>query len=76
MKARQECTCEFELSANFARAHALERSIRSRKNGNASLGDKQRICYGIAPNKLKSLLNRIKTQQFTNFKPVSSLSKK
>lgn len=31
-------TCELELSANLARAHALERSMRSKKNGKASLG--------------------------------------
>lgn len=34
-------TCELELSANLASALALERSIRRRKNGKASLGKKQ-----------------------------------
>lgn len=33
------CTWELELRANFARAHALDRSIRSRKKGSASLED-------------------------------------
>lgn len=37
MKLRIWLTCELELSANLANALALERSIRSKKNGSASL---------------------------------------
>lgn len=36
-KLKDWLTCELELSANLANALALERSIRSRKNGKASL---------------------------------------
>lgn len=34
-------TCELELSANLANALALDKSIRSRKNGKASLQKKE-----------------------------------
>jgi hypothetical protein len=37
MGGSMTCTCELELRAYLARAQALERSIRSRKNGKASL---------------------------------------
>lgn len=37
-------TCELELSANLANALALDKSIRSRKNGKASLKKKRGIC--------------------------------
>lgn len=35
-------TCELELSANLANALALDKSIRRRKNGNASLKKKKK----------------------------------
>lgn len=39
-------TCELELSANLANALALDKSIRSRKNGKASLKKKE-VCVQI-----------------------------
>lgn len=43
VKTRCDCTCEFELRANLASAQALDRSMRRRKNGSASLQRKRRI---------------------------------
>lgn len=56
-------TCELELSANLASALALERSIRRRKNGKASLGKKQTHKWRHVKNKVQDLLHRKKKNQ-------------
>lgn len=43
VKTRCNCTWEFELRANLASAQALDRSMRRRKNGSASLQRRRQI---------------------------------
>lgn len=67
-------TWELELKANLARAHALERSMRSRKKGKASLKD--RIKLFIARFWKSSWKKGPFYRVCPYLRPVSSLSRK
>lgn len=65
-------TWELELKANLARAHALERSMSSRKKGKASLECRNRTIKCYSSYWQERLICRV----FSYLSPVSSLSRK
>lgn len=69
-------TWELELKANLARAHALERSMRSRKKGKASLESRtgQVVTSLVTWNVMTRKDNMLKVCPY--LRPVSSLSRK